>query len=104
VTLHHNIIIIDVNICDDTHHLNAIFKMATSDQRSSCRRPGARRHRAGDPWCKVLHSHTQRAGLQTCIATTRNTQIHESTRGYIRGDYTNSDNRSPALQHHDLLS
>ena len=27
------------------------------------------------------HSHTQRAELQTCIAVTKNTQIHESTRG-----------------------
>jgi len=44
-----------------------------------------------------LHSHTQRARLQTCIAVTTNTQIHESTRGYIRGVYTNSGCRSPAL-------
>jgi len=37
-----------------------------------------------------LHSPTQRAGLQTCIAVTKNTQIHESTRGHIRAVYTNS--------------
>jgi len=48
-----------------------------------------------------LHSHTQRARLQTCIAVTENTQIHESTRGYTRGVYTNSG--SSALLHHDLL-
>jgi len=29
--------------------------------------------------------HTQRARLQTCIAVTKNTQIHESVQGYIRG-------------------
>jgi len=31
-----------------------------------------------------LHSHTQRAKL-ACIAVTKNTQIHEWIRGYIRG-------------------
>jgi len=28
--------------------------------------------------------------LQTCIAVTKNTQMHESRRGCIRGVYTNS--------------
>jgi len=31
-----------------------------------------------------LHSHTQRARLQPCIAVAKNTQIHESPRGNIR--------------------
>jgi len=35
-----------------------------------------------------LHSHTQRARLQRCIAVTKNTQTHESTRGYMRRVYT----------------
>jgi len=37
-----------------------------------------------------LHYHTQRARLKTCIAITKNTQIHESTRGHIRAVHTNS--------------
>jgi len=32
-----------------------------------------------------LPSHTQRARLQTCIAVTKNTQMHEGRRRYTRG-------------------
>jgi len=53
-------------------------------------------------YCVSSSPHTQRARLQTCIAVTKNKQIDESTRGCIRGVYTNSG--SPALQHHDVLS
>jgi len=37
-----------------------------------------------------LHSHTQRARLQTRIAVTKNTKIRESTRESIRDVYTSS--------------
>jgi len=43
-------------------------------------------------WCKIF---MQRARLQTCTTVTKNIQIHSSTRGYIRGVYTNSG--CPAL-------
>jgi len=46
-------------------------------------------------YCARSSPHTQRARLQTCMAVTKNTQIHESTRGYIPDVYTNSG--SPAL-------
>jgi len=44
-----------------------------------------------------VRSSLPHARLQTCITitVTKNTQIHESTQGYIRGVYTNSG--SPAL-------
>jgi len=51
-----------------------------------------------------VHSHTQRARLQTCIAVTKNTQIDESARGYIGYVAHMPTLADLPYKHHGLLS
>jgi len=45
----YQLIINDVNLCDDAHHLMLFQSKPAGDKCGPCGRPGAREHRVGDP-------------------------------------------------------